>query len=121
MKFYGTVFLVCFLINVCFVLVWVAQRFLFSQAQAASLMRKARAFDAVWSPPGVPMMTLFLRTFVFRNVSDMNYAQRQCIGEETRAVEAERAALASQLAKLDAEKDMLAREDAELRKMAVKK
>merc|ERR1719405_340005 len=90
MKFYGTVFLVCFLINLSFVVLWLANRFLLNDAQAASLMRKARSFDAVWSPPGVPVMTLFLRTFVFRNVSDVRYAHHQCIVEETRAVNAER-------------------------------
>jgi hypothetical protein len=100
MKFYGSVFLVCFLLNLCFVLVWITQRVLLNDARAASLMRKARAFDAVWSPPGVPVMTLFLRTFVFRNVTDMNYAHRQCIGEEKRAVDVERAALMSQLSAL---------------------
>ena len=45
---------VCFLINLSFVVLWLANRFLLNDAQAASLMRKARSFDAVWSPPGVP-------------------------------------------------------------------
>jgi hypothetical protein len=116
MKFYGTVFLVCFLINLSFVVLWLANRFLLNDAQAASLMRKARSFDAVWSPPGVPVMTLFLRTFVFRNVSDVRYAHHQCIVEETRAVNAEREALASQLRKLDEEKKALEKEDAEIAK-----
>ena len=47
MKFYGSVFLVCFLLNLCFVLIWITQRVLLNDARAASLMRKARAFDAV--------------------------------------------------------------------------
>merc|ERR1719217_451429 len=120
MKFYGTVFLVCFLINLSFVILWLANRFLLNDAQAASLMRKARSFDAVWSPPGVPVMTLFLRTFVFRNVSDVRYAHHQCIVEETRAVNAEREALASQLRKLDEEKKALEKEDAEISKKTKK-
>ena len=61
-------------------------------------------------------MTLFLRTFVFRNVSDVRYAHHQCIVEETRAVNAEREALASQLRKLDEEKKALEKEDAEISK-----
>merc|ERR1719236_286486 len=50
----------------------------------------------------------------------MNYAYRQCLVEEKRAVDAERAELASQLAKLDQERSHIEREELEAGKKEVK-
>merc|ERR1719482_1770574 len=75
----------------------------------ATLLRNARDFDATYMPTGLPLVTLFLRVFVFRNVSDRQHVEDQCLQHEAAAVDAEEAKLLAQVDTLRAEKESIAR------------
>jgi len=108
MQMYGTLFVLFFLFNVIFVVLLIAYQVAARPGHIATLLRKARDFDATYMPTGLPLVTLFLRVFVFRNVADRQHVEDQCLQHEAAAVEAEEAKLLQQVEALRAEKASIA-------------
>jgi len=109
MQTYGTLFVLFFLINVIFVILLVAYKVAVRPKNIATLLRNARTFDAAYMPPGLPLVTLFFRVFVFRDVSDRQHVEDQCLQHEAAAVEAEEEKLLQQVETLRSEKESIAR------------
>jgi hypothetical protein len=106
MQMYGMLFALFFLANVIFMIVFIAYKMAMRPGRVATVLRNARNFDSTVML-GMPALSLFLRVFFFRDVSDRQQVEEQCLLHEAKAVEDEEAKLLAQVEALRKEKEHL--------------
>lgn len=108
MQTYGVLFALFFLANVAALGIFIAYKLTLRPARLAHLLRSARQFDAAYMPAGLPVLSMALRAFVFRDISDRSRVEAQCLVQESRAVEEEEEALLRRVEQLRREREALA-------------
>merc|ERR1719240_1700422 len=105
-----------FFTNVFLLLVWVIHGMLQRPLVSVRVLRRLRSWDEQFFPAGLPVFSLFLRTFVLRDAADRWQAEHTYVSLERRHMEDEESKLRARLDAVEHDREALTRKEAKIRR-----